>query len=67
MDQGNGLLDRFIIAIPQSTRPLPSQQIAALAVKKQYGIEYSDIYQQLLMLLDDNQPTAFYLSDEALK
>ena len=66
MDVGNGLLDRFLICFPQSYRPLPQQQIAAMDALSNYDFDITSIYEKLTIMNGDD-PTIFYLDENAQK
>ena len=67
MDQGNGLLDRFIIYVPTSLRPLPDEQTAAQATVAEFNTSsMTTLYESMLRWDDENAPQ-FYFSEEALK
>lgn len=67
LDKGNGFLDRFLICIPRSYRPLPQEQIQATEKLRSYVYEFiKDIY-TFISIIDETNPLVFYFDDDALK
>jgi len=67
MDQGNGLLDRFLVYVPISLRALPEEQIVASTHLQQMGVQNVESIYNLILQLDQENPTEFYFSDDAFK
>ena len=65
MDTGVGLLDRFIIAIPNATMPLPQEQESAKEFMLTAPVKSIDEVYEFLDSIDINNPSNFYLDEEA--
>jgi len=64
MDNGGGFMDRFLVFVPTSLRPLPDQQVTA---KRQLEDFQKDTIFQMYAKLNDHNTNAFYLDDQALR
>ena len=67
MDQGNGLLDRFIVYVPKSFRPLPDEQITALQMLNTMNIQDVEPLYSIILGWEENNDMLFYFSDDALR
>ena len=67
MDIGNGFMDRFLIMVPSSLRPIPLEQIEAKIELQSSPIQDVDDIYRPLVDLDHNNPPKFYFSDAALR
>lgn len=65
LDNGNGIIDRFLMLVPNSMRPLPAEQIAAMHMLHSESVQdIADIYSPLLTIDSSNSPI-FFFSDDA--
>ena len=63
---GNGMLDRFMIIVPDSRKVDPDERDAAYERMDRTGITVSALY-QIVSKLDPNSDNQFYFSTDALK
>ena len=66
LDNGIGILDRFLMMVLYSARSLPSEQIAATArLDEQAFKDFNRIYHTLIKSTNLENPVIFYFSKDA--
>ena len=66
MDQGHGLIDRFLISVPLVLRPTPQQQADANRYIETEAIDnFEDIFQAIQDFHEENPTTTYTFEDDA--
>ena len=68
MDNGHGLIDRFLFSIPAGFRPLPEEQEESLHALNNLHIRgIAQIYEKVLNLHPVENTSVYYLDEDAEK
>ena len=66
MNTGNGIMERFMIIVPDCRKIDPDERDTAHQRMEDKGITIDEIY-RVISKLDSNSDPEFYFSDEALR
>ena len=67
LDNGDGLIDRFLIYVPSSLRPLPEDRDNAIRDLQASPLKSPDEIYEAISGWDENNPPQFYFDEEALQ